>query len=121
MAHKAGMTAANAAPSGMIPYWAARWLCMKCGKFLAGTHNPPPSTSKCPHCGQATFLEAVCQGLTPRPLPFADKPSTNFFGKVERPYWQQQPARRIHRKGYKRRAGEKDKLNGYQQSQLIED
>jgi hypothetical protein len=86
---------------------------MQCGKFLAGSRTPPKSTSKCPHCGKAMLLETFCQGMTARPLPFADRPATNHFGKVERGYWQQQPTRRIHRKGYKRRKGEKDKLTGY--------
>jgi hypothetical protein len=97
----------------LTPYFAARWLCAQCGKFLTGGRTPPKSASKCPHCGRPTLLDAACHGLTVRSLPFADRPHGNVFGKVERPYWQQQPARRIHRKGGKRRKGEKDRLSGY--------
>jgi DNA-directed RNA polymerase subunit RPC12/RpoP len=98
----------SVAAGPLAPYFAARWLCIQCGKFLAGSRTPPKSTSKCPHCGKATLLETFCQGMTARRLPFADRPATNHFGKVERGYWQQQPVRHIHKKGYKRKAGAKD-------------
>jgi hypothetical protein len=52
--------------------------------------------------------------MTARPLPFADKPAMgNYYGKADREYWQQQPTRRIHRKGFKRKKGEKDRILGY--------
>jgi hypothetical protein len=86
---------------------------VQCGKYLTGSRTPPKTSSICPHCGKPSLLETFCQGQTGRPLPFADRPATNFFGKVERNYWQQQPTRRIHRKGYKRKKGEKDKRTGY--------
>jgi DNA-directed RNA polymerase subunit RPC12/RpoP len=116
------MTFLAAPPPPLTLYWAARWLCVKCGKFLTGDRNPPnATTSKCPHCGSAVLLETMCQGQTSRPLPFADKPARNYFGKIDRPYWQQQPARRIHRKGYKRAKGEKDKINGYHREERPDD
>jgi hypothetical protein len=114
--------AVAAIPKGLIPYFSARWLCMQCGKYLAGYRNPPPQVVKCHHCGQPAMLDAMCLGYTGRKLPFFDKPPHgNFFGKIDQPYWQQQPVRRIHRKGYKRKAGEKDKLNGYHREKQDDD
>lgn len=58
----------------------------------------------------------ACKGHTLRKLPFADPP----VRVVTVAYWQPQP-RRVHRKGYKRRKGEKDKLNGYHREHQADD
>jgi hypothetical protein len=94
----------------MIPYWASRWICMRCGRYHTGDVFPPQSVGQCPHCKGPSTLENFCPGTTRAALPYFTKPSLKDIGCNFSPI---RGGVQSNGKGYKRKAGERSRLNGY--------
>jgi hypothetical protein len=94
----------------LTPYWATRWVCPRCGRFHAGDVTPPIECRQCPHCLGPAYLENSCPGSTRAKLPYTTKASCNDIAANFSPI---RGGHQANGKGYKRKAGERTRLNGY--------
>lgn len=102
--------AVTGSPRTLRCYWATRWLCMRCGRFHAGDALPPLETRSCPHCQSTARLEHSCPGSTSVQLPYFTKASREDIAANFKPI---RGGNQANGKGYKRKAGERARLNGY--------